>query len=939
MVRGHGDHRVEVDDEEASASLGASYQKQLLLDDGGAGNNGSWLLTRWVVLSLLGALTIGFATLSWTGEQSPPSSKLESITALSSSARLSSSSNSESFETELSNIKGFIQAVDDDASSNIFFSSEDEEEEEEEGEEEAADAYAVVGEVVEVSSSKARPNVIFVMADDLGYANIGDEDSYFDFATPFLSKLAKSGVVMGSYYTQESCTPARAALLTGRYPLTMGMQLSSINAYQSRGLPVEETLLPQVLKAEGGYTTFMLGKWNLGHYHSKYLPNARGFDYFLAFMDGQSYYWSKKNPKLTKFTDLLYGDEQCYGGYDGTDRHDYSTFLYRDKAVKAIESHDFDSSPMFMYLAFQAVHDPFYDFERFESGIPKHYLSTKMYTKILDKVAGRKQRQYAMALTLMDDAVESVHDALDEAGQLDNTYIIFTSDNGGCYSSGGKSGNYRGTKGSLWEGGTKVDAFLYSKGLIDEDSAGTTYTGLMHVSDWFPTILDMAGISNKFTAKEGYDLDGVSQWDYFFTSAGDESPRDFMLYNYIANIDGGEHSFDILSNAPVAVRNKEGFKLIHAFVGNPSSMYYGNDDINNDDGEFHSSVGCTQSDSMDSSGDYTYMLYDLNVDPYETNNLYSQDAYAIIKNQLYAQIFTYYSNSAVCLADSEFKVNKNQKSVWQDAGGYIVPWVDISEKELEEEGYPTMCSSEYESDTSPFTPWMGEHTAAGQGDDEAYTKSPSPKPSHKPSSKPSHKPTNKPSSKPSKKPTKSPSPKPSLEPTPSPTDASEPTQAPFESTGVPTPKPTISLFPEDIAPTPKPTHKPTTSPTSEPSEGDLPTPKPTHSPDYVKPTNHPTVTGYTHRPTHSPDYIRPTNHPTVTGYTHRPTHDPSTKPSSAPSSEPSEAIEASEDLPTHKPTHSPDYIRPTNHPTVTGYTHRPTHDPSAKPSSAPSSSD
>jgi arylsulfatase B/arylsulfatase I/J len=230
------------------------------------------------------------------------------------------------------------------------------------------------------------------------------------------------------------------------------MQYFMVESAIPWGLELEETTIAQVL-SDNGYKTHMLGKWHLGHSTPRYLPTARGFDTFTGMLNGESYYWSKRNPDHPHFKDFMSSDRECFWPYDESDMHEYSTFLYRDKAVKAIEQHDFATSPMFMYVAFQAVHDPFYDFDQFESGIPTSYLSNKMYKKIMKKVKGRKRRQYAMALSLLDDAVESIHDSLDAQGQLDNTYIIFTSDNGGCYNAGGKNGDYRGTKGSLFEGG------------------------------------------------------------------------------------------------------------------------------------------------------------------------------------------------------------------------------------------------------------------------------------------------------------------------------------------------------------------------------------------------------------------------------------------------------------------------------------------------------
>jgi len=203
----------------------------------------------------------------------------------------------------------------------------------------------------------------------------------------------------------------------------------------------------------------MLAKWHLGHMSPRHLPTARGFDSFTGYLAGKNYYWSKRYPNNKKFYDFMEADKDCYSAYVGDDKHDYSTFFYRDHAVSIIQEHD-TSDPLFLYLSFQAVHDPFVDNNNYLSGIPKSYLegiisdnNKTMYDRIISDVKGRKRRQYAMSLVLLDEAVESVHDALVEREMLDNSFIIFASDNGGCYGSGGKNGPLRGTKGTLFEGG------------------------------------------------------------------------------------------------------------------------------------------------------------------------------------------------------------------------------------------------------------------------------------------------------------------------------------------------------------------------------------------------------------------------------------------------------------------------------------------------------
>jgi arylsulfatase A-like enzyme len=318
------------------------------------------------------------------------------------------------------------------------------------------------------SIQTAKPNIVFILADDLGYSSIGYEEFDLSFVSPFLTSMAKNGILMTNYYGQEICTPSRAALLTGRYPLTVGLQTGELQPVSTHGLNLTEILLPEVLRNLGGYKNYALGKWNLGHFSAQYLPTARGFDYFLGYMAGQVYYWSKHIPHYSTYKDFLFCDKNCYFGYGKDDSTTYSTFLYRDKSISLINQHDFDKNPMFLYLPFQAVHDPFDEYDgNYSTGVPRQYFEdTAVYDLIVANISGKNRQQYAMSLSLLDHAVHKIYDTLDALGQVDNTYFVFASDNGGCYEAGGRNGELRGSKGTYFEGRIILFIFIVKCGLF-----------------------------------------------------------------------------------------------------------------------------------------------------------------------------------------------------------------------------------------------------------------------------------------------------------------------------------------------------------------------------------------------------------------------------------------------------------------------------------------
>ena len=295
-----------------------------------------------------------------------------------------------------------------------------------------------------------KPNFVFILLDDVGWNALGMNEYDVGFATPYLNNLFSKGITIENYYSQEMCTPARSALFTGRYPITIGMQYGAIGGKSETGLATSEILVTEVLKSHG-YINYGLGKWNLGHYKAQHLPTARGFDHYLGYMDSANYYWAKVNPTYKDYYDFMYADLNCYNVYDGDDREDYSTDLYTAKAMDAIEEHDF-SSPIFLYMAYQAAHEPFHDYEAYEDGLTADMVGTAQYDAVKSKVLGGERQQFALTLVKLDTAVFQLYQALHAKGQAENTYFIIASDNGGCYGSGGKNGPLRGSKGSLFEG-------------------------------------------------------------------------------------------------------------------------------------------------------------------------------------------------------------------------------------------------------------------------------------------------------------------------------------------------------------------------------------------------------------------------------------------------------------------------------------------------------
>ena len=363
-----------------------------------------------------------------------------------------------------------------------------------------------------------RPNIIFIMADDLGNADLGYRGG--GVKTPNIDKLANEGVRLESFYGQQVCTPSRAALMTGRYPMRYGLQTLVIFPSHTYGLPTDERTLPQALK-DAGYSTFIVGKWHLGHADQKYWPQNRGFEYFYGNVTGEVDYFTRERGGVIDWQ--RNGKFLKEGGY-------YTT-LIGDDAVKLISQQD-GNKPFFLYFASLAPHAPFQ--------APESYLD--QYKSVPDK----QKRAYLAMITALDDQIGRIVDELNKKGLRDNTIILLASDNGGAtsglFAQGAKSNEereheeggieqgakapasnspFRGGKGSLYEGGVRVPAFVNWPGKLKPRVVNDP----VHMVDVMPTLLALAGGKDS----PSHPLDGKDIWQTL--AEGQPSPNEDVLIN------------------------------------------------------------------------------------------------------------------------------------------------------------------------------------------------------------------------------------------------------------------------------------------------------------------------------------------------------------------------------------------------------------------------
>lgn len=345
-----------------------------------------------------------------------------------------------------------------------------------------------------------RPHIVFVLADDLGWGDVGFHDS--DLATPHLDALAASGARLANHYAQPVCTASRAALLTGRYPFRYGLQSGAIKPWSRFGLPLSERTLATSL-SEAGYETVLVGKWHLGHHAPEMLPTARGFDHHYGFY----------NDAIDYFEHTSLGGLDWHRDGEPLREEGYATQLLGREARRVIAAHDPDT-PLFLLVAFNAPHIPLQ--------VPKEALA-----RVPESITG-KRRTFAAMVALLDDEVGGILQALDEKGMADDTIVVFTSDNGANPLHGGSNAPLRGGKTSLYEGGVRVPAVVRWPGRIEP---GSEVSEVLHLIDWAPTFVSLGGAERDVLALPGQAarFDGLDLGPLLLGQIPALPPRDVVL--------------------------------------------------------------------------------------------------------------------------------------------------------------------------------------------------------------------------------------------------------------------------------------------------------------------------------------------------------------------------------------------------------------------------
>ncbi|MDO7676685.1 MAG: sulfatase-like hydrolase/transferase [Gammaproteobacteria bacterium] len=352
-----------------------------------------------------------------------------------------------------------------------------------------------------IHAEDKKPNVIIFLVDDLGWSDISLRGA--DIDTPAIDSLFSEGMTLDRFYATPICSPTRAALMTGRDPMRLGMAYGVVMPWMNNGIHPDEHFMPESFQA-AGYQTAMVGKWHLGHSQETFHPNSRGFDDFYGHMHTEVGYF----PPFAN----LGGVDFQRNGITISDEG-YETFLLADEASRWIKDRDTDK-PFFLYMPFIAPHSPLEApdelVEKYSNLEDTRELTRSESidrTRKLNGFSPSARPMYAAVVDALDQAIGQVLETLESEEIEEETIILFSSDNGGAAYAGGGADNYplRGGKGDTYEGGIRVIAAMRWAGRI---SPKTSFPSIMTVMDVFPTLAGATNIEMMNTK----ELWGRNMW-------------------------------------------------------------------------------------------------------------------------------------------------------------------------------------------------------------------------------------------------------------------------------------------------------------------------------------------------------------------------------------------------------------------------------------------
>ena len=375
-----------------------------------------------------------------------------------------------------------------------------------------AAALALAGLGTDAVLGESRPNILIILADDMGWNDVSMHGG--SIPTPNIDRLAAEGLELQRFYTNPKCSPSRAALLTGRDPLKLGLTYATVYPWNPFGVALSEHFIGESFRDQG-YETAMVGKWHLGHHIPAHHPNNRGFDWFFGSLNTGGDYFTHANQ----------------GGFDlqrnGASVPDlvgqYNTDLYTAETVHWLREVRDKSKPFLLYVAYKAPHSPF-----------------QAPPELVEEFG----HVYPAMMVSMDRGIGRILDALDQEDVADDTIVLFFSDNGATQG-GGSNEPLRGYKLSTYEGGIRVVAVMRWPAVLD---AGTVSEQVITSLDLFPTLASAAGV-DVLAERE---LDGEDLW------AALESGRvvDHGDIFYAAeNFLGREFSFSVLRGSMKLVQH------------------------------------------------------------------------------------------------------------------------------------------------------------------------------------------------------------------------------------------------------------------------------------------------------------------------------------------------------------------------------------------------